>query len=164
MKTINRRSFLTNAASLTGPMLLSFYVPRQLFAQASALDIPIGFQTFPIRDMLAKDFSGTLKMMAAQGYNLTEMCSPKGYADLGYGSLVGMKPNAIRSIINDAGLRCPSCHFGFGEFSEQNLDDRIEFSHQLGLSEMICSTFWLPKTATLIDYQVAADKLSRREN
>ena len=26
----------------------------------------------------------------------------------------------------------------------------------MGLSQMICSTFWLPKTATLSDYQAAA--------
>jgi sugar phosphate isomerase/epimerase len=161
LKRINRRSFINNAASLTGLALFSSYVPGQLFAQARALDIPIGFQTFPIRDRLAKDFSGTLKMMAAQGYKLTEMCSPKGYADLGYGSLVGMKPTEIRNIINEAGLGCPSCHFGFDEFSEENLDDRIEFAHQLGLSEMICSTFWLPKTATLNDYHIAADKLNK---
>ena len=32
--------------------------------------------------MLAKDFAGTLKMMADQGYKLVEMCSPKGYEKL----------------------------------------------------------------------------------
>jgi len=31
----------------------------------------------------------------------------------------------------------------------------------MGLSQMICSTFWLPKTATLADYQAAADKLNK---
>jgi sugar phosphate isomerase/epimerase len=131
-----------------------------LFAQARYLNIPVGFQTFPIRDMLAKDFAGTLKMMAAQGYQLTEMCSPEGYKDIGYGPLVSMKTSDMRKIITDAGLQCPSCHFGFGELTD-NLDNRIEFSQQLGLSQMICSTFWLPKTATLNDYMVAADKLNK---
>ncbi len=32
---------------------------------------------------------------------------------------------------------------------------------QMGLTQMICSTFWLPKTATLKDYQDAADKLNK---
>jgi len=72
-----------------------------------------------------------------------------------------MKPTDIRNIINDAGLSCPSCHFGFGEFDENNLNDRIEFAHGLGLTQMICSTFWLPKTATISDYQAAADKLNK---
>jgi sugar phosphate isomerase/epimerase len=161
MQTMNRRSFFSKSATLVGSVLLCSYIPKQLLAQANTLDIAIGFQTFPIRDMLAKDFSGTLRMMAAQGYKLTEMCSPKGYENIGYGPLVGMKATEMRSIINDAGLQCPSCHFGFGEFSEDNLDDRIEFSQQLGLDEMICSTFWLPKTATLKDYQAAADKLNK---
>ena len=53
--------------------------------------MPIGFQSLPIRDILAKDFAGTLKMMAAQGYKLIEMCSPKGYASIGFGPLVSMR-------------------------------------------------------------------------
>ena len=161
MKTINRRSFITKASLGASAAFILSQIPKQLLAGATAARMPIGFQTFPIRDMLSKDFAGTLKMMAAQGYQLTEMCSPKGYAQIGYGSLVSMKPADIRSIINDAGLSCPSCHFGFGEFDETNLDDRIEFAHGLGLTQMICSTFWLPKTATLSDYQAAADKLNK---
>jgi sugar phosphate isomerase/epimerase len=161
MKAIKRRSFVkTMAAGAAAAMVLPL-LPKELLAQASFANIPVGFQTFPIRDTLAKDFTGTLKMMAAQGYQLTEMCSPKGYAGIGYGPLVGIKPADMRSMINDAGLSCPSCHFGFNEFSDENLADRISFAQGLGLSHMICSTFWLPKTATLNDYLVAADKLNK---
>jgi sugar phosphate isomerase/epimerase len=161
MKTMNRRSFLTKASLGAGAAFLLSQLPKQVFAGAKAANIPLGFQTFPIRDTLAKDFAGTLKMMAAQGYQLTEMCSPKGYAQIGFGHLVNMKPAEIRSIINGAGLSCPSCHFGSAEFNEENLDDRIEFAQGLGLSQMICSTFWLPKTATISDYGAAADKLNK---
>ena len=66
----------------------------------------------------------------------------------------------MRSIIDDAGLTCPSCHFGFEELTGK-LDEKIEFSRQLGLSQMICSTFWLPATSTLKDYLSAADKLNK---
>jgi sugar phosphate isomerase/epimerase len=159
MKKINRRSFVGKMAAGTVAALGLTHLPTQLLAHARMLDILIGFQTFPIRDMLAKDFPGTLKMMASQGYQLTEMCSPKGYAEIGYGPLTGMKASEMRKIINDSGLSCPSCHFGFAEFGD-SLDDRIEFAHGLGLSQMICSTFWLPKTATLNDYLAAADKLN----
>lgn len=144
-----------------GATLVLSQLPKQLFAQASASEIPVGFQTFPIRDKLAKDFAGTLKMMAGQGYQLTEMCSPTGYAQIGFGPLVSMKTSDMRSIINDAGLSCPSCHFGFGELTDASkLDASIEFARQLGLTQMICSTFWLPKDATLDDYLAAADKLN----
>jgi sugar phosphate isomerase/epimerase len=41
------------------------------------------------------------------------------------------------------------------------VDESIEFSQQLGLTQMICSSFGLPKTATLNDYYIAADKLNK---
>src|SRR5215831_1187480 len=161
MKKINRRQFIGRSAMAAGATFALSQVPSVIYAQHPELkDIPLGFQTFPIREMLAKDFAGTLKMMAGLGYKLTEMCSPSGYAQIGFGPLVNMKTSDIRSIINDAGLTCPSCHFGFTEL-KQNLDDRIKFSQDLGLKAMICSTFWLPKTATLKDYLDAADELNK---
>jgi sugar phosphate isomerase/epimerase len=156
---INRRSFLGKIAAGAGAAFGLSLLSSELLANARLLDMPVGFQTFPIREILAKDFAGTLKMMAAQGYQLTEMCSPKGYAEIGYGPLVSMPTSDMKKIINDSGLSCPSCHFGFPEFGDP-LDERIEFAHALGLSQMICSTFWLPKTATLNDYLAAADKLN----
>jgi sugar phosphate isomerase/epimerase len=163
MKKINRRTFLGKSALALGGTIALSQMPGNLFAKAFSkfLDIPIGFQTFPIRDMLAKDFSGTLKTMAGFGYKLTEMCSPTGYAQIGFGFLSNMKTADIKKTINDAGLICPSCHFGKSELTPDKLDKTIEFAHELGLSQMICSTFWLPKNATLKDYYDDADKLNK---
>ena len=161
MKKINRREFIGKGTMGLSAMIALAQVPKHLLALSPGLNnIPIGFQSWTIRDQLSKDFAGTLKMMAAQGYKLVEMCSPKGYATIGFGPLVNMKTADMRSIITDAGLTCPSCHFGFGELTD-NLDDRIEFAQQLGMTQMICSTFWLPKTAALKDYLDAADKLNK---
>src|SRR5215218_7205173 len=118
MKAMNRNEFIRKAAIGVGAIMSATQLPKQLFAQANASNIPIGFQTFPIRDRLAKDFSGTLKMMARQGYKLVEMCSPKGYAEIGFGPLVNMKVADLRNRITDAGLSCPSCHFGYDEFTD----------------------------------------------
>jgi len=134
-------------------------LPQELLAHAARIDMPIGFQSWTVKEMLSKDFAGTLKTMSGMGYKLIEMCSPKGYEKIGFGAFAAMKAADMRKIINDAGLTCPSCHFGFGELTD-NLDDRIEFAQGLGLTQMICSTFWLPKTATLNDYLAAADKLN----
>jgi sugar phosphate isomerase/epimerase len=161
MNRINRRAFIGKTTIGLGAALALSQVPKQLFANAAASGIPIGFQTYPIRDILAKDFAGTLKMMAAQGYQLVEMCSPSGYVSSGFGPLVTMKTSDMKSIINDSGLSCPSCHFGYGELTTDKLDERIEFAQQLGLTQMICSTFGLPKTATLNDYLAAADELNK---
>ncbi len=164
MQKINRRNFISQSALGLGGALALSQFPKQILAnpEFKYADIAIGFQTFPIRDMLSKDFSGTLKTMAGFGYKYTEMCSPQGYAQIGFGFLANTKPTDIKKTINDAGLECFSCHFGFGELNDDaKLNDRIEFAHQLGLTQMICSTFWLPKTATLKDYDDAADKLNK---
>ena len=163
MKKINRRSFIGKSALAFGGTIALSQMPGNLFAKAFSkyLDIPIGFQTWPVKDMLAKDFSGTLKTMAGFGYKLTEMCSPAGYADIGFGFLKDTKTADIRKTINDAGLHCISCHFGKTELAPDKIDKSIEFAKELGLSQMICSTFWLPKNATLKDYYDDVDKLNK---
>jgi sugar phosphate isomerase/epimerase len=163
MKKINRRDFIgISGAGMGAALVLSSLPGASTFGESipAKNSLPIGFQTFPIRDILVQDFPGTLKMMAGNGYQLVEMCSPQGYIDSGFGPLTKMKPSEMRKVITDSGLTCPSCHFGFTELTD-NLDDRIEFSQQLGLTQMICSTFWLPKTATLNDYYQNADKLNK---
>ncbi|MEO6328485.1 MAG: TIM barrel protein [Ginsengibacter sp.] len=160
MKKINRRNFIGATSMGLGAALVLSQLPKQLLAHSLALNIPIGFQTFPVREMIGKDFAGTLKMMAGLGYQVVEMCSPAGYTSMGFGPLVNMKTADMRNTINDAGLTCPSCHFSFGEITDK-VDERIEFARELGLAEMICSTFWLPKNAVLNDYLIAADKLNK---
>ena len=161
MKKINRREFIGKGTMSFGAVLALSQLPKQLLTNSPSFNnIPLGFQSWTVRDVLSKDFTGTLKMMAAQGYKLVEMCSPKGYATIGFGPLVNMKTTDMRSMITDAGLSCPSCHFGFGELTD-DLDSRIEWAQQLGLTQMICSTFWLPKNAVLKDYLDAADKLNK---
>jgi sugar phosphate isomerase/epimerase len=99
--------------------------------------------------------------MAGFGYKLTELCSPAGYETIGFGFLKGKTAQEIKATINDAGLECPSCHYGFAEFAPDKIDKTIEFAHGLGLSQMICSTFWLPKTSTLKDYTDHAEQLNK---
>jgi sugar phosphate isomerase/epimerase len=161
MQTINRKRFLSTTIKASGAAIVLSQLPSQLLAATRANNMSVGFQSWTIKDKLSSDFAGTLKMMADQGYKLIEMCSPKGYEKIGFGAFTKMKTSDIRKTITDAGLTCPSCHFGFTEFNDENIDDRIQFAKDLGLTQMICSTFWLPKTATLNDYLAAADKLNK---
>src|SRR5689334_17316657 len=112
--TISRRTFVGAAAAA-------------LTLRADPLSMPIGCQTYPVRDALGKDFDGTLRQLARLGYKNIEMCSPPGYAASGYGPLVGMKAPEMRKRIQDAGLNCESSHYQFRELKE-NLDDRIAFA------------------------------------
>jgi len=159
MRKLNRRQFIGQASiGLSGAFALS-QLPG-LVSASRFNNIPLGFQSWSVRDMLAKDFASTLKTMADLGYKLVEMCSPKGYADSGFGSLVNVKTSDMRKTISDAGLNCPSCHFGLSELTN-DLEDRIQFAHDLGLTQMVCSSFGLPKTASLKDFQDSADKLNK---
>ncbi len=160
MKKMNRRSFINHTTRAAGGAYLMLKFPSAFFWEAKANQIPVGFQSWSVKDMLSADFTGTMKKFAGMGYQNIEMCSPKGYATIGFGAFVNMKPATLKNTIEDAGLHCPSCHFGFGEFAPDQIDQSIEFAVGMGLSQMICSTFWLPKTATLSDYYAAADKLN----
>jgi sugar phosphate isomerase/epimerase len=152
---MKRRHFIQQTAAATAALV--FYKT----AAAAAENVPLGFQSWPIKDMLGKDFPGTLKTMSGMGYKLIELCSPAGYKDLGFGFLANMSTADIRKTIEDAGLHCPSSHFGFAEFNDDRLDQSIQFATGMGFSQMVCSTFGLPKTAQLSDYQAAADKLNK---
>jgi sugar phosphate isomerase/epimerase len=149
MNSLSRRQFL--AASAAG--LAAFEL------HADPLGIPPGFQSYPVRDMIGKDFIGTLRDIAKVGYKSVEMCSPPGYEKSGFGSLINMKASEMRDAISTAGLRCESCHYQFREMKE-NLDDRIAYAKELGLKQMVVSTFALKRDATLDDWKRAADELN----
>jgi len=161
MKKVNRRRFLLSTTKAASAAFVLSQLPSELLAGAAVVEMPVGFQSWTIRDKLSNDFTGTLKMMAGMGYQQIEMCSPKGYAQAGFGAFTKMKTTDIRNIITDAGLSCPSCHFGFAEFNDENIDNSIEFAKEMGMTQMICAAIWLPQTATLNDYLVAADKLNK---
>ena len=127
---------------------------------ADPLGMPIGCQSWPVRDALAKDFPGTLKQLAGIGFRTLEMCSPPGYATSGFGPLAKMKAAEIRQAIDAAGLRCESSHFQFRELRE-SLDDRIAWSKEMGLTQMVLSTFGLPNNAAMADWMRAADELNK---
>jgi sugar phosphate isomerase/epimerase len=145
----NRRQFLGAApAALTAARVL----------RADPLGMPIGCQTWPVRQDLAKDFEGTLHGLALIGYKTIEMCSPASYAD--FRPLAGMTAAQMRHTIEGAGLRCVSCHYNFRELKE-NLDERMAFAKELGLKQMVLSSFGLPANASLGDYKQAATDLNR---
>jgi sugar phosphate isomerase/epimerase len=162
MKKLSRRDFLGRSALGIGSALLASQLPVNLNAGpvTTPIRMPIGFQVWTIKDSLIKDFPGTLKKMAAIGYQSMEMCSPPGYESSGFGPLMKMTAKEMKQIISDAGLICPSSHYGMAEFRE-HLDERIAFALESGQTQMILSSFGLPQNATLDDWKKAADELNK---
>ncbi|HMG88576.1 MAG TPA: sugar phosphate isomerase/epimerase [Chryseolinea sp.] len=157
MNSITRRSFIMkSAAAVAGASVLA---PGLLSAKNPGKN-SIGFQSWIVRESIEKDFTGTLKEMAGLGYNSIEMCSPPGYAKMGFGGLEKYKGPELKKIISDAGFSCISCHYGFKELKEHG-QERIDFAKEWGLQQMVLSSFGLPKTATLSDWKTAADELNK---
>ena len=153
---LTRRKFIGSTALTAGALATA----GAIRTNAAPLGLPIGFQVYPIRELLAKDFEGTLRRMAALGYQNVEMCSPPGYVSSGFGPLVSLKASEMRRIIQSAGLKCESCHYSFQELKE-NLDERMAFAKELGLTQMVASGFWLKPEARLADWLQACDEINK---
>ena len=152
MRTISRREFLYGSAVGVAAASLNL--------RANPLGMPIGCQTYPLRETIGTDFEGTLQKIASGGFKMIEMCSPPGYEKAGFGPLVSMKAADMRRKIQSAGLGCVSSHFGFRELKE-NTDARIGWAKEMGLRQMVVSTLALPDTATLADWAQAAGEMNK---
>lgn len=159
MSAVSRRTFLKNAgASATAA---SFLVSAgALRLRANPLGMPIGCQTWPVRDMIAKDFPGTIKQLAAAGFQTIELCSPVGYADSGFADLAKYKGTEFRKILGDAGVTCVSSHFQIEEL-RANQQDRIAWAKDVGLTQMLVPTLDGPKNPTMDDVKRAADEYNK---
>jgi sugar phosphate isomerase/epimerase len=159
MSAISRRTFLKNAgATATAASFLA--AAGALRLRANPLGMPIGCQTWPVRDMIAKDFPGTIKQLAAAGFQTIELCSPVGYADSGFAGLAAYKAAELRKILNDAAVTCVSSHFGIEEL-RANQEDRIAWAKDLGLTQMLVPTLNGPKKPTMDDVKRAADEYNK---
>ncbi len=95
---------------------------------AAPLTLPIGLQLYSVRDLMAKDFDGTLSKVRTAGYTVVETA---GYYDR---SAVD-----FRKAMDKAGLRCVSTHHTLN-LLETQLDQWIDYGHTLGLEYIVCSS------------------------
>ena len=159
MKTTRRQFIKKSGAALASTALLS-QMPLNMLASGLAEEkLSFGFQVWTIRKDLLADFPGTLKKMAAMGYSEVEMCSPLGYSMAGFKSLNEMSGTEMRKIVEDAGLKCTSSHFTDAELRD-SLDNRIEWAQEMGMKQMVCSMFRVPREATMDDWKKAAQELN----
>jgi sugar phosphate isomerase/epimerase len=127
---------------------------------ANPLGMPIGCQTWPVRDIIAKDFPGTIKQLSNAGFQAIELCSPVGYADSGFAGLAQYKGNEIRKILGDAGMKCVSSHFNIKELREDQ-EGRIAWAKDIGLTQMLVPSLEGPRNPTMDDVKRAADEYNK---
>jgi sugar phosphate isomerase/epimerase len=119
-----RRSFLqtaTAALAATSPLL------RATRAMASPFGLPIGLQLYSVRDLLPKDYEGTLKQIAALGYQEVESA---GY--------FGHTAPQVKAAMSAAGLHLVSAHYSHDNLAK-DFDNILAFNHEVGVDYLICS-------------------------
>ena len=110
--------------------------------------------------MIAKDFPGTIKALAAAGFQSIELCSPVGYADNGFAGLAKYKGPELRKILSDAGVTCVSSHFGIDELRKDQAAS-IAWAKDIGLTQMLVPSLDGPKNPALDDVKRAADEYNK---
>lgn len=128
MKTTTRRQFLVlsgtaAAAALAGPVLR---------ARASGWkNVPIGTQLWCVRKQMAADIPGTLKALAAMGYQAVELENAFG------------RPGAEwKGHLEAAGLKACGFHHLIEELEGDKLQASVEFNQAIANRNLIIR--WLP--------------------
>jgi sugar phosphate isomerase/epimerase len=125
MFSTSRRDFLKlwGAAAVAA---MAWRNPIEL--EAYPLGLPLGLQLYSLRELLPKDFDGTVKAVAAAGY--TEVEAAGFYA---------MSAQDFKQSVEAAGLRCVSAHYSLSLLQPQ-LESILDYAKQLGLQYVVCSS------------------------
>lgn len=123
--TTTRRDFLKTAS---GAAVATFALRDAQAATPYPLGLPLGLQLYSLRDLLPKDFDGTLKAIAAAGY--TEVEAAGYYA---------MSAQEFKQSVDAAGLHCVSGHYPL-DMLGPNLENVVKYASELGLQYIVCSS------------------------
>ena len=153
----SRREFLKGAVTCAAA---GFLAEGSLQLHANPLGMPIGCQTWYVRDRIAKDFPGTIRQLANAGFQTIELCSPYGYSDSGFGGLAKYSGAELRKILADTGVSCISSHFGMDAL-RKNQEAAIAWAKDVGLTQMLVASLGGPLKPTMDDVKRAADEYNQ---
>ncbi len=156
MSITTRRDFF----SRSGKVAAVLFAAHGWELEANPLGMPIGCQTYPVRKTIARDFPGTLGVLASAGFQTIEMCSPVGYANAGFGELRKYRGSDLRKIIEDANLKCRSSHFDMAEL-RKDMPGRIAWAKELGLTQMMVPSLDGAKNPTMDEVKRLTDEYNK---
>ncbi len=125
MISTSRREFLKIAGAAS---VAAVAFGDALTLNAYPLGLPLGLQLYSLRELLPKDFDGTLKGIAAAGY--TEVEAAGYYA---------MSAADFKQAMTTAGLNCVSGHYPL-DLLGQNLENVLNYAKEAGLQYVVCSS------------------------
>jgi sugar phosphate isomerase/epimerase len=107
-----RRTFITQAGALASVALMpSVFQPRPRYK--------MGLQLFTMRAAMARDVDGTLKRVAAMGYEEVETYGFDPEANRYY----GLAASAFAQRLGDHGFTAPSGHYDLNRYAGTPVDD-----------------------------------------
>jgi len=136
MHGISRRTFLKTASTSAAYAALSNALPNLM---ADPLGLPLGLQLYSVRDLLPRDYEGTLRSLGAMGYREVEAA---GFFD--------HTPSQVKQAMDHAGLRCVSAHYPMKEL-QPKLEEIIQFGKDLGLKYIVCASPMLKDPSRMKD-------------
>ena len=118
----------------------------------AAKNIPVGLEMYSVRDDFKKDPQGTLRAVAAMGYEGVEFYAP-------YFDWTVAQAQETRKLLDDLKMRCFSTHNGARSFTPENIAHAIELNQALGSRYLIWAS--AGKATTLEAWKPVAETLSK---
>jgi sugar phosphate isomerase/epimerase len=155
---ISRRDFILQSSCLMSASLIT--LPG--FTKDMPVKYKMGLQLFTVRQPMATDVVGTVKKIAAIGYEDSETY---GY-DPDQGKYYGLKASAFKQLLADHGMITTSGHYDFTKFFDKPaeamsryVDQCIEGAHALG--QHYITWPWLdPAFRTIENFRLLTGKLN----
>ena len=125
--------------------------PASLFAAESygGNKIPFGLQLYSVRNECAKDLPGTITAVSKMGYKAVEFA---GYH--------GRDAKTLRTMLDEAGLKCCGTHIALDTLLGDNLPKTIQFNQTLGNKFLIVPSLPGKYTRNRKTWEQAADIFS----
>jgi sugar phosphate isomerase/epimerase len=122
-KLISRREFLTKGA------VTALALASSPFSKAAAeTQNRFGVQLWVLRELMAKDFDGTLAKVAAVGIKNVE-----------FAGFFGRSAKVVRTSLSNAGLTASGAHCLLASMSDDEVGRMIDFCHEVGMPWMIAA-------------------------
>lgn len=122
LNALSRRSFLTLTAML----------PWALRA-AGSTQLPVGLELYSVRNALKQDPTGTVRAVAAMGYQCVEFYAP-------YFEWTESQTKEMRRLLDDLGIRCYSTHNDSSYFGAEKISRARDLNLILGCKYVVMSS------------------------
>jgi sugar phosphate isomerase/epimerase len=139
-KAFSRRSFLAMSATL--PWALRAY---------GAAQIPVGLELYSVRNALKDDPIGTVRAVAALGYQCVEFYAP-------YFDWSESQTKDMRKLMDDLGIHCYSTHNDSSYLGPEKISRTRDLNHILGCKYVVIASSH--EKAGLDGWKTVADSLN----